>query len=126
VIYVDQGWNMSYAKTTCYLNLPQGDRDPALGPCLDRQARALESFEKGLLFELGAHPACAGASITNLTGAHAPPATGFWRLLISLDDPEGRREPWDLISSEHAGLHRHGAGDSREIARDVCAIAGGK
>jgi hypothetical protein len=127
VIYLDHEWSLYYARNSCYLLLPQRDRDPGLEPCLTRQSRGLESFERALLSELGgAHPACAGVEVGTLTGDRPPPAdTGFWRLLISLDDPEGKREPWDLMSPATPAM-RHGAGAVREIAGDVCAIATGR
>jgi hypothetical protein len=123
VIYLDHEWSLYYAKNTCYLYLPQGDRDPGLEPCLNRQGHALQNFERALLSQLVAQPSCAGAVIANVADDQGPPsATGFWRLLISLDDSEGKREPWDLMSPQNPEIH-HGAGDVREIARDVCALA---
>jgi len=127
VIYLDNEWSQYYAKNTCYLFLPKGDRDPGLEPCVARQSRALENFEQAILPQLGgAHPACAGVVFGTITGERPPPAdTSFWRLLISLDDPEGKREPWDLMSPAGPKIH-HGAGDAPAIARDVCDIASGR
>jgi hypothetical protein len=126
VIYLDHEWSLYYAKNTCYLYLPLGDRDPGLQPCLARQIRAFQDFERALLAQLAAHPGCAGVTVANRTGEQGPPAgTKFWRLLISLDDPEGKHEPWDLMSPRGSGI-RHGTGGAGEIAQEVCAIASGR
>jgi hypothetical protein len=127
VIYLDDEWSSYYAKNTCYMLLPLRDRDPGLDACVARQSQGLESFERALLSEMGgAHPACAGVVVGKLTGDRPPPAdTRFWRLLISLDDPAGKREPWDLMSPASPAM-RHGAGAAREIAGEVCAIATGR
>jgi hypothetical protein len=121
VVYLDHAWSLYYAKNNCYLNLPQGDRDPALQGCLSDEIHGLESFEKILLFQLGMQSDCAGVVIE--AAADRPvPQSPFWRLLISLDDVEGKHENWDLMSPKSRGM-RHGAGDAREIAQQVCAIA---
>jgi hypothetical protein len=126
-IYLDSEWSEYYAKNSCYLLLPKGGRDPGLEPCLTRQSQAFDSFKRALLPQLGgAHPGCTGVMVGIITGDHPPPAGArFWRLLISLDDPTGRREPWDLMSPTSPEI-RHGAGGAREIAADVCAIASGR
>ena len=121
VICLDHGWNLYYAKNTCYLYLPQGDRDPALQACLNREIQGLENFEKALLSELGTHPECAGVRIERAADQGLPSGS-FWRLLIDFDDPEGKREKWDLMSPKAPGM-RHGSGDAREIAQRVCALA---
>ena len=127
VIYLDDEWSSYYARNSCYLLLPQRDRDPGLDACVARQSKGLESFERALLSELGGgHPACAGVEVGKVTADRPPPAdTRFWRLLISLDDPEGKREPWDLMSPASPAI-RHGAGAAREVAGEVCAIATGR
>jgi hypothetical protein len=126
-IYLDNEWSEYYARNTCYLTLPKADRDPGLEPCLARQTQALDGFERALLPQLGgAHPGCAGIVVGKITSDRPPPAdTGFWRLLISLDDPTGQREPWDLMSPNGPRIH-HGAGGAVEVARDVCDIASGR
>jgi len=125
VIYLDNEWSEYYAKNTCYLTMPKGNRDPGLEPCVARQSQALDSFERALLPQLGgAHPACAGVTIGTITADRPPASTGFWRLLISLDDPEGKREPWDLMAPEGPKIH-HGAGAPPEISQAVCDIASG-
>ncbi len=123
VIYLDHEWSLYYARNSCYLYLPRGDRDPGLEACLTRQTRALKDFERALLADLGVQPACAGVMVA---GDPAPPATGgFWRLLVSLDDPEGKREPWDLMSPGKAAI-QHGAGNAGEVTQEVCAIVNGR
>ena len=126
VIYLDHEWNAYYAKNTCYLYLPKADRDPGLQACLARQTGALQDFEKALLSGIATGASCAGVVLANLKDAQAPPADrGFWRLLISLDDPAGKREPWDLMSPGSAAI-KHGTGNAGQTARDVCAIATGR
>ena len=126
MVYLDHEWSLYYAKNTCYLTLPKADRDPGLEPCLARQIQGFERFEHALLSDLGGgQPACAGVVTGRLTGDQPPPNTRFWRLLISLDDPEGKREPWDLMSPASPRI-LHGAGAAHEIAADVCAIASGR
>ena len=46
-------------------------------------------------------------------------------LTAHLGRPEGKREPWDLMSPTSPAM-RHGAGAAREIAGEVCEIATGR
>ena len=125
LIYLDDEWNTAYTRNTCYLYLPQADRDPGLGDCLARQAAALQAFTQALRAQLRTQSACAAVLIANPDVAQlAPPGKGFWRLLLSLDDLQGRQEKWDLMRPENGGI-RHGAGDAAAMARDVCTVAGG-
>ena len=124
VIYLDDGWNALYVKNTCYLYLPKGNRDPGLDACLERQLKAQQDFAQALRAQLRIQPACAAVLIANPdAGREAPTGGGFWRLLINQDDLEGRREKWDLMRPQRAGIV-HGAGDAATIARDVCTTAG--
>jgi len=126
VIYLDRQWSTTYARNSCLLFLPQGDTDPGLPACLQRQVQALESFERTLPAQLAAHPACAGILFANFEGTPGgPPAAGTWRLMLDLDDVEGRREGWDLLGPDTQAL-RHGAGSAHEIAGQICAIARGR
>ena len=123
VIYLDHAWSLNYAKNDCYLHLPQADRDPQLETCLEHQTRAFLSFERDLLAQLGAQPACAGTTIAPAAGGQAPPgAAGLWRLLLDLEDTDARREAWDLLGPANHEMH-HGAGSAAEIAQEVCTIA---
>ena len=125
VIYLDHEWSSYYAKNNCVLYLPLGDRDPGFEACLMRQVQALQSFERMLLAQLRTHPDCTGVVVANVADVAAPPpATRFWRLLINLDDLEGKREPWDLMGPKSPEMH-HGAGGASDIAGDVCSIAAG-
>ncbi len=125
VVYLDDEWNSTYARNSCYLYLPKADRDPGLDDCLTRQDAALRAFVQSLRSQLRAQPACAAVSMANPVAVQAPPpGRGFWRLLVSLGDLQGRREKWDLMRPENGGIV-HGAGDAAAIARDICLIASG-
>jgi len=125
VIYLDREWSTTYARNTCLLFLPQGDTDPGLGACLQRQVHALESFERTLLSQFTSHPACAGIRRVNFEGDSVQlPTSGVWRLLLDLDDVEGRHEQWDLISPNTREMH-HGRGNAYEMAGAICSIASG-
>jgi len=125
VIYLDHQWSAYYAKNSCYLYLPKGDRDPQLQECVSRQMLALEMFERSLLPQFASEPTCAGQVTPPRADQQAAPAdTRFWRLLINLEDSGGRREHWDLMNPNGSAI-AHGVGDSEEVARQVCAIVSG-
>lgn len=123
-VYLDHEWSLYYAQNTCYLYLPKGDRDPELEPCLAHRVAALQRFEGELLPALAAQPDCTGIVVGNLKDLQPQPTKGFWRLLISLDDTAGTLEPWDLMSPRSPPKIHHGRGGVREIAQEVCGIAG--
>jgi len=125
IIYLDRDWSTTYARNTCLLFLPQGDTDPGLNACLQRQVHALESFERTLPAQFASHPACAGVRIANFNDNPVQqPATGVWRLMLDLDDVEGIQERWDLIAPNTRDI-RHGQGNAHQMVGDICSIASG-